>query len=463
MRNSILEVVHDGPGGHLGLYKTYHKILNHFFWPNLKNDVKEFLKTCHTCQVVGKANQVIPKAPLQPITVPHEPFEKIIIDCVRPLPRTEKGNEYLLAIMCPTTRFLEAIPLKNISARNIANYLLRMFTVYGIPKEIQSDRGTNFTSILFNNILKELKVKQILSSAYHPGSQGILERWQQTFKSMLRKFCTESNPNWDEGVDYLLFPIREAPQESTGFSPFEMFYGRNLRGPLTLIKEEWLKNSPVNETRTVKQYMDKLRETLGKVREIAKQNLSSVQLDMKSLYDKKTKVRKLCKGDLVLAYFPLPGSPLKSKYHGPCKVLRNVNINTYVIETPDRKNSSQLVHINLLKAYHSRTPGAGYRDSNVSVNANMVSNIEETENFNMPYHEQKRNSEVLERLPYLFNHLSENQSVELQGVINSHLSLFSDHPGRCTLLKHDVCLLSGTTPICQAPYRVSPTKKQVML
>ena len=166
---------------------------------------------------------------------------------------------------------------------------------------------------------------------------------------MLRKFCTESNPNWDEGVDYFLFAIREAPQESTGFSPFEMSYGRTIRGPLTLIKEEWLKNSPVNETRTVKQYMDKFKETLGKVREIAKQNLSSVQLDMKSLYDKKTKVRKFSKGDLVLAYFPFPGSPLKSKYHGPYKVLRNVNNNTYVIETPDRKKSSQLVHINQLK------------------------------------------------------------------------------------------------------------------
>ena len=209
--------------------------------------------------------------------------------------------------------------------------------------------------------------------------------------------------------------------------------------------------------------MDKLRETLGKVREIAKHNLSSVQLDMKSLYDKKTKVRKFSKGDLVLAYFTLPGSPLKSQYHGPYKVLRNVNNNTYVIETPHGKKNSQLVHINLLKTYHSRTPGAGYGDSNVSVNVNMVSNIEEKENFDMPYHEQKRNGEVLERLPYLFNHLSENQSVELQSAINSHLSLFSDHPGCCTLLKHDVCLLSGTTPIRQAPYRVSRAKKQVML
>ena len=100
--------------------------------------------------------------------------------------------------------------------------------VYGIPREIKSDRY-KFYKYFFSNVLKELKIKQILSSAYHPESQGVLERWHQTFKSMLRKFCTESNPNWDEGVDYLLFAIREAPQESTGFSPFEMLYGRNLR------------------------------------------------------------------------------------------------------------------------------------------------------------------------------------------------------------------------------------------
>ena len=299
-------------GGHLGLYKTYYKILNNFFWPNLKDDIREFLKTCHTCQVAGKPNQVIPKAPLQPITVSHEPFEKIIIDCVGPLPKTKKGNEYLLTIMCPTTRFPEAIPLKNISAKNIASHLLQKFTVYGIPKEIQSDRGTNFTSELFSNVLKELNVKQILSTAYHPESQGVLERWHQTFKSMLCKFCIENNPNWDEGIDYLLFAIREAPQESTGFSPFELLYGRNLRGPLALIKEDWLKNKDSTQNRTVKQYLDKLRETLTAVRNTAMENLATAQLDMKLSYDKKTKVRKFSKGDLVLAYFPLPGSPLKN-------------------------------------------------------------------------------------------------------------------------------------------------------
>ena len=73
------------------------------------------------CQVVGKPNLVIPKAPLQPIIVPGEPFEKIIMDCVGPLPKTKGGNQYLLTLMCATTRYPEAIPLRNISPKQLLN------------------------------------------------------------------------------------------------------------------------------------------------------------------------------------------------------------------------------------------------------------------------------------------------------------------------------------------------------
>ena len=166
VRKLIMEIAHDAYGGHLGVHKTYAKILNCFFWPNMRKDVAEFV---HTCQIFGKPNQVIHKAPLQPILVPGEPFSKIIIDNVGPLPKTKRGNQYLLTILCPTTRYPIAIPLRNIS-KNIANALMKVFTNFGIPKEIQSDRGSNFTSELSAKILKELDIKQTLSDAYHPVS-----------------------------------------------------------------------------------------------------------------------------------------------------------------------------------------------------------------------------------------------------------------------------------------------------
>ncbi|XP_076069698.1 uncharacterized protein LOC143041570 [Oratosquilla oratoria] len=177
-------------------------------------------------EIVGKPNETIPPYPLQPIKVPFEPFSKLIIDIVGPLPKTKKGNQYILTTLCPTTRYPDAFPLKNISAKTVANTLTNLFTTFGIPEEIQSDRGSNFTSVLFAEVLKLLGIKQTLSTAYHPQSQGALERFHQTMKSMIRKFCCEEDRDWDEGLQFLLFAIRETPSESLGVSPFELLFGR---------------------------------------------------------------------------------------------------------------------------------------------------------------------------------------------------------------------------------------------
>ena len=184
-RPEILNLAHDTPmSGHLGINKTYHKILNHFYWPGLKSDVSQFCKSCHTCQMVGKPNQTIPKAHLQPIPAFDEPFSRIIIDCVGPLPKTKSGNEYL-TIMCASTRFPEAIPLRNIKTKNIVKALVKFFTFVGLPKSVQSDQGSNFMSGIFQQVMHELGITQYKSSPYHPESQGALERFHQTLKNMI--------------------------------------------------------------------------------------------------------------------------------------------------------------------------------------------------------------------------------------------------------------------------------------
>ena len=127
-RPEILNLAHETPmSGHLGINKTYHKILKHFYWPGLKSDVSQHCKSCHTCQMVGKPNQTIPKANLQPIPAFDEPFSRIIIDCVGPLPKTKSGCQYLLTIMCASTRFPEAIPLRNIKTKTIVKALVKFF------------------------------------------------------------------------------------------------------------------------------------------------------------------------------------------------------------------------------------------------------------------------------------------------------------------------------------------------
>lgn len=191
-RSEVLRLAHETPmSGHLGIRKTQEKILRHFYWPKLHGDVVKFCRTCHVCQVVGKPNQVVPVAPLHPIPIVAEPFSCVLIDCVGPLAKTKKGNEYLLTIMDITTRFPEAVPLRNIRARTIVEVLLQFFCRVGLPREVQSDRGSNFTSGLFQEVVSELGIKQITSSAYHPQSQGALERCHQTLKNMIRTYCAQ--------------------------------------------------------------------------------------------------------------------------------------------------------------------------------------------------------------------------------------------------------------------------------
>ena len=91
----VISIAHDSPmAGHLGVRKTHDRILIHFWWPTLRKDVSEYCRSCHTCQVVGKPNQKIPAAPLKPIPAFDEPFSRVRVDCVGPLPKTKSGNQY---------------------------------------------------------------------------------------------------------------------------------------------------------------------------------------------------------------------------------------------------------------------------------------------------------------------------------------------------------------------------------
>ena len=170
-------------------------------------DVVEFCRTCHVFQMVRKPNQSISKAPSSPIPAFDEPCRKVMIDWIRPLPKTKKGHQYLLTIMCASTRFPEAIPLQNIKGKIIIDSLTKFFTLVGLP--IQSDHGLNFMSGTFQQILHELGIKQYESTAYHSETQGALERFHQTLKNMMRTYCLETEKDSDDGIHLLLFAAIE--------------------------------------------------------------------------------------------------------------------------------------------------------------------------------------------------------------------------------------------------------------
>ena len=145
------------------------------------------------------------------------------MDLVGPLPCIQRGNHFILTICDYATRYPEAIPLSNTEAVRITRELVGVFVRVGVPDEILTDQGPNFMSSLLHQLLQ---IKRIRTTPYHPQTDGLVECFNGTLKAMLRKFVNRSQKDWDEYLPYLLFAYREVPQESTGFSPFELLYGR---------------------------------------------------------------------------------------------------------------------------------------------------------------------------------------------------------------------------------------------
>ncbi|XP_076049290.1 uncharacterized protein LOC143029963 [Oratosquilla oratoria] len=146
-RKEVLRLGHDSPlSGHLGVRKTLDRIWQHFYWPGIRRDVAQHCRTCHTCQLVGKPNQPVPVAPLKPIPVGEEPFAKVIVDIVGPLPKTARGHEYILTLMDTFSRYPEAIPLRKVRAKVVLHELISFFTKWGLPRELQTDQGSVFLS-----------------------------------------------------------------------------------------------------------------------------------------------------------------------------------------------------------------------------------------------------------------------------------------------------------------------------
>ena len=236
-RKVALELAHDVPmGGHLGSKKTLDRLLSRFYWPGIIHDVSQHCKSCEACQKSG-GRKSEKHAHLVSLPIIEEPFQRIAMDIFGPLIRSKSGNKFILVICDYSTRYLGAVPLKNIEAKTIAEELGKFFSRMGVPTEILTDQGSNFTSQLLKEVYRMLKIEPIRTSPYHLQTDGLVERFNSTLKSMLKKIAKDDPTEWDSWLPYLLFAYREVPNESTGFSPFELLFGRHVRGPLYILRE----------------------------------------------------------------------------------------------------------------------------------------------------------------------------------------------------------------------------------
>ncbi|XP_038074478.1 uncharacterized protein LOC119742537 [Patiria miniata] len=466
-RNHVMKVAHESIlGGHQGAKKTADRVLSNFFWPGVQADVTRYCRSCDICQRTVQKGRVV-KVPLGKMPIIDTPFHRVAIDIVGPIhPVSDRGNRYILTLVDYATRYPEAIPLRNIETVTVAEAMVDVFTRVGLPNEILTDQGSQFTSELMREISRLLSVRQLTTTPYHPSCNGLVERFNGVMKQMLKRLCAEKPRDWDRYLAPLLFAYRDTPHETTGFSPFELLYGRTVRGPMSILKELWTGNSVENEeTRTTYQYVVDLRERLDETCKIAQEAIRKSSEKSKRYYDRKARPRNFNRDDLVLLLLPTDRNKLLLQWKGPFRVIEKIGTVDYRI---DLAGKPKVFHANLLKKYISRAEVNSaittYNSSDNMFEQVCVSVIEcEQDCFENESLDDARidNEDTLELPPMqakesiddveINEELSPEQITETKRVLNNFREVLTDLPGKTNLGYHDIKVESND-PIRSKPY-----------
>ncbi|XP_057201512.1 uncharacterized protein LOC130561305 [Triplophysa rosa] len=441
-REMLFQAAHCNPmAGHLGQTNTLNRLMARFFWPGIHDNVRRWCASCRECQLVNPP--ATPKAPLRPLPLMQVPFERIGMDLIGPLERSARGHRFALVIVDYATRYPEAVALRNISAKCVAEALFRIISRVGIPREVLTDQGTAFMSRTLRELYELLGIKSIRTSVFHPQTDGLVERFNRTLKTMIRKFVHEDAKNWDKWLEPLLFAVREVPQASTGFSPFELLYGRQPRGVLDVLKETW-EDGPSTSKNEIQYVMD-LRTKLHTLGRLSMENLLQAQDKQSRGYNRGTNLRKFTPGEKVLVLLPTSSSKLLAKWQGPFEVTRQVGDLDYEVVRTDRRGARQIYHLNLLKKWSEEE----------SV---MLATVVTGEDDLGPEANVKHQSLALAPGG---DHLSPSQLTDVARLQAEFADVFSPLPGRTNLIQHHIETEPGIV-VRSRPYRLPEHKKKVV-
>ena len=196
-----------------------------------------------------------------------------------------------------------------------------------------------------------LGIKPIRTSPYHPQIHGLTERLNQILKAMLRRMVQDGKDR-DKLVPFVLFAYREVPQALTGFSPFELMFGRMVRGPLDVLKDTW--EAGKSKNKTVVSYVVNMREKLAAMMDLVQKNVSQAEHRHKIWYDCHSWERKLAAGE-VLMLLPTESNKMKTQWQGQYYIVRKVELVDYVVDMVDRQKRNRIFHINMLQKWHEET------------------------------------------------------------------------------------------------------------
>ena len=347
LKAEVLRLSHDIKlTGHPGVARTLFCLRERYIWYGLRKDCEIYVRACPRCSREKKAS----KAARGALGVYHAgaPMERLHIDILGPFPKSSKGNRYILMVICQFTKWLEAYPIADQTAEQVAKVVVDNFiSRFGIPTMIHTDQGANFTSALFHSVCDLLEIVKTRTSPYRPCSNGQVERYNRTLLQLIRCHL-KSSDKWDEDLPLLTSAIRSLPNRQTGFSPNFLMLGREVTHLADLLVPE---SGSVGDERLG--YAENLRSRLRKAHALVREHLQVSQKRQKDQYDLQLRQTKYQLGDVVLRRNDSSkkghSNKLKPSWKGPFLIVEVLSLVLFRVRGPRK---TKILHHDLIKKCH---------------------------------------------------------------------------------------------------------------
>ena len=343
LREQLLQENHSSPmGGHFAGKKMYGALVRHWWWDGMYSDTLRYARACPQCAIVSGGSKPS-RPPLQPIPVSRL-FQIVGVD-VMELPRTEQGNRYVLVFQDFLSKWPLVFPMPDQKSIRIAQILVQeVVPLFGVPEALLSDRGTNLLSHLMQDICTLLGIKKLNTTAHHPECDGMVERFNRTLKTMLRKHASKYGNQWDRYLFGVVWAYRNTPHDSTGEKPSFLLFGTDCRTPS---EAALLPPNPMENT-SVEDYREEVIQTLSTARRLAADSIQNAQRRYKAAYDKKSSPVSYGLGDWVLVKFPQDETgrnrKLSRPWHGPYRIVERRDPDVTVVKVYAPQEGQIQVH-----------------------------------------------------------------------------------------------------------------------
>ncbi|KAL1940906.1 hypothetical protein VTO73DRAFT_7542 [Trametes versicolor] len=337
--------------GHMGAQKTAEYLRRWFWWPHMTRDIDRFCASCGTCQM-SKSSNAPPAGLLHSMPVPLFPWQSVGMDFVGPFPEVN-GFNYMLVVICRLTNLIHLVPCNvTDSASAIAAYYVRdIVRLHGLPDTIVSDRDSKFTSAFWKEVHRQLGTKLLMSTSFHPQTDGASERAIRNVTQVLRAVVDSDQKDWVDRVPMVEFAINSSVNASTGYAPFDLTYGHMPR--MTKF------DGDPSQYPGVRAFVERARLNLEQAHDAIIQ--SRVNMAYYANQRRTDEIIPFQEGELVYLStrnLSLPkgrARKLAPKYIGPYRVLKaQPSTSTYTLELPEdlvRRRIHPTFHAALLRRH----------------------------------------------------------------------------------------------------------------